>query len=129
MTTTLSVPRTWFREESATKADAKVPEDEDDDLDKLLQQYEAEAEEDWRKVQVVAEEKPASQMGMAELREAGMAKPISSDTKYPAVLSPLGRLMHVSTSGTKFDPMHACTGASSCSPRWDIRRGRALGGL
>ena len=56
-------------------------DDDGDNLDKLLKQYEAQAEEDKRRVLPVAKEKPASQMGMAQLRETGMSKPLTSDNK------------------------------------------------
>jgi hypothetical protein len=68
----------------------KRPDDhdsaEEDELEKLLQQYEREAEADKAKVQAAQREKPASQMSMAGLRESGLAKPLSEDTKCAALL-------------------------------------------
>lgn len=55
--------------------------EEEDDLDKLLEQYERQAEADKAKVLSTKEEKALAQMGMAELRESALAKPLSAQTK------------------------------------------------
>ncbi len=56
-------------------------DDEDDDLDKLLEQYNKQAEEDKAKVLSAVGKKTLSQMGMKELRETGLAQPLSAETK------------------------------------------------
>lgn len=54
----------------------------EDDLDKLLAQYDQQAEADKCRVAVAAvKPKSTAQMGMKELREAGLSQPISADTK------------------------------------------------
>ncbi|KAK9904216.1 hypothetical protein WJX75_007039 [Coccomyxa subellipsoidea] len=56
-------------------------EEEEDDLDKLLEQYDRQAEMDKAKVLSASGEKTLSQMGMKDLRETALAKPLSADTK------------------------------------------------
>ena len=70
---------------------AAAQDEPDQDLDNLLAQYEQQAEADKSRVtDTAAKLKPTSQMGMKELRETGLAQPISSDTKcginYPSIL-------------------------------------------
>lgn len=72
-----------FRESERPEASRKENEEEDDgdDLDKLLEQYERQANVDKEKGLSALKQKDLSQMGMAELRETGLAKPLSADTK------------------------------------------------
>ena len=59
------------------------PEDavaEEDDLDQLLDQYDAQAAAATRAVQT-KQSKPVSQKGMRELREDGLANRIEADNK------------------------------------------------
>ena len=63
-------------------ADTDVQDEPDEALDNLLAQYEQQAEADKRRVtDTAAKPKPTSQMSMKDLRETGLAQPISSDTK------------------------------------------------
>ncbi|BDA45554.1 probable G patch domain-containing protein 11 [Coccomyxa sp. Obi] len=64
--------------------------EEEDDLDKLLEQYERQAEADKAKVLSAKEEKSLAQMGMAELRENALAKPLSAQTKGFQLLAKMG---------------------------------------
>lgn len=79
---------------------------EEDELDKLLHQYEAEAEADKRKVLSAAKRKPAGQKGMAELRETGLATPLAEDTKC----DPLINAYIVQTTCRYLMHMHHCWG-------------------
>ena len=65
----------------APSEECSLQAEEEDDLDKLLEQYERQAEADKAKVLSAKEEKSLTQMGMAELRENALAKPLSAQTK------------------------------------------------
>ncbi|CAK0782678.1 hypothetical protein CVIRNUC_005873 [Coccomyxa viridis] len=76
---------------SPAAASTDAQDEPDEDLDKLLAQYEQQAEADKRRVtDTAARPKPTSQMGMKELRETGLAQPLSSDTKGFQLLAKMG---------------------------------------
>ena len=85
-------------------------------MDKLLAQYEQQAEADKRRVtDTAARPKPTSQMGMKELRETGLAQPLSSDTKCGFNHTPLLQQGSNFICGMKHSGHCRCASQEQCA--------------